>query len=88
MLMNNLAAWRAISSDEIPSDITGLASSSDIRIALSDSGWLSCLSGAGCTLLWLPQERRGQAVAGFGSRFVIGAQSGAVTVLELPTEVA
>jgi hypothetical protein len=55
-------------------------------MALSDSGWLSCVYAGKRTLLWLPIERRGLAFAGRGRRVVVGAYSGAVTVLDLPTE--
>jgi hypothetical protein len=51
--------------------------------ALTSTGWLQ--SGADF-LLWLPVERRGQAIQSFGRKVVIGGATGAVTMLELPGE--
>jgi hypothetical protein len=51
------------------------------RFALTSSGWLQ--SGAG-SLLWLPVERRGDAVESLGRRVVVGGATGAMTILELP----
>jgi hypothetical protein len=51
--------------------------------AMTSSGWLQ--SGAD-SLLWLPLERRGKVVESFGRRVVIGGQTGAMTILELPGE--
>jgi hypothetical protein len=84
-LISNTAVWTEISSIELPSS---LASISEINIAISDSGWLSCSYAARCNMLWLPIERRGKVFASHGRRIVVGAQSGAVTVIELPTEPA
>jgi hypothetical protein len=84
-LTSNIAVWTEISPAKLPSSI---ASSPGINIALSDSGWLSYLYAGKRTLLWLPVERRGEALASHGRRIVVGANSGAVTVLELPTKPA
>jgi hypothetical protein len=79
-LINNIAVWTEIPPIELPS---GIASISEINI--SDSGWLSCSYAARRMILWLPVERRGEALARHGRRVVVGARSGAVTVLELAT---
>jgi hypothetical protein len=84
-LMSNIAVWTEISLIELPSSI---ASVSEINVAISDSGWLSCSYAARRTLLWLPIERRGKVFASHGRRVVVGAKSGAVTVIELPSEPA
>jgi hypothetical protein len=51
--------------------------------ALTRSGWLQ--RGADF-LLWLPVERRGSAIVSCARRVVIGGETGAVTILELPGE--
>jgi hypothetical protein len=84
-LTSYTAVWTEISPAKMPSSI---ASSPEINITLSDSGWLSYLYAEKRTLLWLPVERRGRPLAGHRRRVVVGANSGAVTVVELPTEPA
>jgi hypothetical protein len=85
ILISNIALWTEIPPIELPSGITNI---SEIDIELLDSGWLSCSYAARCILLWLPVERRGPAFASHGKRVVVGANSGALTVLDLPTEPA
>jgi hypothetical protein len=87
ILIKILATWTQISPTELPSSITSTANppETESTVTLSDSGWLSCLYEGRRILVWLPVERRGVAFAGHGRRVVVGALSGAVTVLELPT---
>jgi hypothetical protein len=85
ILINILANWTMISPTELPSSITSTARPPETTVTLSDSGWLSCLYEGRRILVWLPVERRGKVFAGHGRRVVVGARSGAVTVLELPT---
>jgi hypothetical protein len=59
-----------------------------MEFALSETGWLSCSAGPGRSALWLPIERRGRGLARYGSRVVVGAKTGALTMLELPVNVA
>jgi hypothetical protein len=53
---------------------------------MSETGWLTCSYGTGHIMLWLPVERRGKSLERRGRRVVVGADSGAVTVLELPSK--
>jgi hypothetical protein len=85
-LTREAAIQTAISSVDFHASFSCFTSFPEVRITLSDSGWLSCRHGSGHILLWLPVERRGEAFAGNGKRIVVGGTSGAVTVLELPTE--
>jgi hypothetical protein len=90
-LISHIAVWTGILPAELPSSIACLTSSSEINITLSDSGWLSCSYAARRVLLWLPVERRSdslRSLANHGRRVVIGANSGAVTALELLLESA
>jgi hypothetical protein len=87
-LISDIAAWAKIPPIELSSGIASIASISKINVAISDSGWLSCSYAARRILLWLPTERRGEEFASYGSRVVVGALAGAVTVLELPMEPA
>jgi hypothetical protein len=84
-LTSNTAVWTEISPVKL---LSSIANSPGISMTLSDSGWLSCSYAASRTLLWLPMERHGKTFASHGRRVVVGANSGAVTVLELPTEPA
>jgi hypothetical protein len=54
------------------------------ELTLTDSGWLDSGVVSHELVLWLPVERRGSCIASFGPRVVVGAKTGAVTILELP----
>jgi hypothetical protein len=84
-LIGQIAIWTEIPPIQMPSSIARI---SETEIGISDSGWLSCTYAARRILLWLPIERRGDVFASHGRRVAVGAKSGAVTVLELPTEPA
>jgi hypothetical protein len=60
-------------------DDTRFSNSFDV----TSSGWLQ---SGGDSLLWLPVERRGGAVASCARRVAIGGETGALTILELPGE--
>jgi hypothetical protein len=81
VLTYNAAAWTELS----PAKFAACSVSfSEMDLTLSNTGWLSCLHEAGRVSLWLPVERRGSALARCGRRPVVGADSGAITILELP----
>jgi hypothetical protein len=81
VLTHNAAAWTELSPAEFGACC---ASIREIDLTLSKTGWFSCSYEAGRISLWIPVERRGSALARCGRRVLIGADSGAITILELP----
>jgi hypothetical protein len=69
--------WTEISTDPLFTmrDVAGFP-----EFFVNDSGWLEATQ----PVFWLPSERRGFAIASSKQRIVIGAYSGAVTILDLP----
>jgi hypothetical protein len=55
------------------------------EFTLTDSGWLDSGVVSHEPVLWLPLERRGPyaCIASFGPRVVVGADTGAVTILKV-----
>jgi hypothetical protein len=86
ILINNIAVWTENSPSKLLSTFERPTNSSENNINLSESGWLSWTHGHRRILLWLPVERRGTAWACHERRVMVGANSEAITVLELPTD--
>jgi hypothetical protein len=86
VLTCDAATWTELSSDELAIAEACSPSFQEMDVTISNTGWLSCSHGTGRISVWLPVERRDsyRALARRGRRVVVGAQSGAVTILQLP----